>query len=334
MNTSMIKSSFTSLFRFSPAVILAAAVLLVPSKLLQADDHPAAPQPPVAKKVPHTTEVNGRTLDDNYFWLRDKKNPEVAAYLQAENAYTDAVMKPTLPLQKKLYDEMLSRVKETDVEVPYKEGNYFYYTRTEAGKQYPIYCRKKGTLESPEELLAGCQRTGPGPEIHFRLRLRGPATMATLLAYTTDNTGFRQYTLAVKDLRTGKLLPDHAERVGSVAWANDNKTIFYTVEDPIAKREYQAYRHAAGTAGPDQLIYEEKDERFYVYVGKTRSKAFIFLHVRQPHHQRCSLHPRRSTMPPNSKSWNPASRTCSIFPITTATSSISASMTPAEIFVS
>ena len=116
----------------------------------------------MAKKVPKTTEINGRKLVDNYFWLRDKQNPEVAAYLQAENAYTDAVMKPTEGLQKKLYDEMLSRIKETDVEVPYKEGNYFYYTRTEAGKQYSIYCRKKGSLEAPEEVLLDVNELAKG----------------------------------------------------------------------------------------------------------------------------------------------------------------------------
>src|ERR1700738_189876 len=111
------------------------------------------PAPPVAKKVPHVTEINGRKLVDNYFWLRDKKKPEVAAYLEAENAYTAAVMEPTGAFQKRLYDEMLSRIKETDVEVPYKEGAYFYYSREEAGKQYQIHCRKKGSLDAPEEVV-------------------------------------------------------------------------------------------------------------------------------------------------------------------------------------
>src|ERR1700686_1092255 len=109
------------------------------------------PSSPVAKKVPHITEVNGHRMEDNYFWLRDKPNPEVRAYLEQENAYTDAVMKPTETFQKRLYDEMLGRIKETDVEVPYREGNYFYYTRTEAGKQYPIRCRKKGGMDAAEE---------------------------------------------------------------------------------------------------------------------------------------------------------------------------------------
>jgi oligopeptidase B len=270
-----------SLARRHAAPIFAAFVLLVPAAAYLAaaapdNDSAVLPAPPVAKKIPHITEVNGQKLVDNYFWLRDKKNPEVAAYLEAENAYTSAVMKPTEGLQKKLYDEMLSRVKETDVEVPYKEGNYFYYTRTEAGKQYNIYCRKKGSLDAPEEVLLDVNEMAKGQKFmsigDFEVSDDG-----NLLAYTTDNVGFRQYTLAMKDLRTGKILPDHAERVGSVAWANDNKTLFYTIEDATTKRDYQAYRHTAGTKGPDTLIYEEKDERFNVDSGKTLSKAYIFL---------------------------------------------------------
>jgi oligopeptidase B len=171
---------------------------------------------------------------------------------------------------------MLSHIKETDVEVPYKEGNYFYYTRTEAGKQYSIYCRKKGTLDAPEELLLDVNELAKGQKF-MSVRDFAVSDDGNLLAYSTDNTGFRQYVLAVKDLRSGKLLPDHAERVGSVVWANDNKTIFYTVEDATTKRQFQLYRHTAGTDGSDKLVYEEKDERFNVEAAKTRSKAYIFL---------------------------------------------------------
>jgi oligopeptidase B len=259
-------------------ISLASVALICASpRMLAADDKTETlSTPPVAKKVPKTTEINGRTLVDNYFWMRDKKNPEVAGYLEAENAYTDAAMKPTLPLQKKLYDEMLSRIKETDVEVPYKDGNYFYYTRTEAGKQYNIHCRKKGSLDAPEELLLDENELAKGQKF-MSVAAFAVSDDGNFLAYTTDNTGFRQYTLAVKDLRSGKLLSDHAERVGSVVWANDNHTIFYTTEDATTKRQNQAYRHTVGTAGSDPLIYEEKDERFDVYSGKTRSKAYIFL---------------------------------------------------------
>jgi oligopeptidase B len=254
-----------------------AALILASGYTLAADDTSSSlPASPVAKKAPKTTEINGRTLVDNYYWLRDKKNPEVKAYLEAENAYTDAVMKPTEGLQKKLYDEMLSRIKETDVEVPYKEGDYFYYSRTEAGKQYQIHCRKKGGMDAPEEVLLDVNEMAKGQKF-MSLGAYNVSDDGNLLAYTTDNTGFRQYTLAVKDLRTGKILPDHAERVGSVVWANDNQTIFYTVEDDTTKRQYQAYRHSVGTSGSDKLAYEEKDEKFDVYAAKTRSKAYILL---------------------------------------------------------
>jgi oligopeptidase B len=234
------------------------------------------PAPPVAKKVPHVTEINGRKLVDNYSWLRNKKNPEVAAYLEAENAYTEAVMKPTQAFQKRLYDEMLSRIKETDVEVPYKEGEYFYYSRSEKGKQYGIHCRKKGSLDAQEEVVLDVNELAKGQAF---MSVAGYAVSedGNLLAYTMDNTGFRQYTLAVKDLRTGKQLTDHVERVGSVVWAKDNKTIFYTVEDATTKRQYRLYRHTVGTAGSDDLVYEEKDERFDVFATKTRSKTYILL---------------------------------------------------------
>jgi len=246
---------------------------LVPA--LPAGDIASLPSPPVAKKVPKVTEINGRKLVDNYFWLRDKKNPEVKAYLEAENAYTDAVMKPTEPLQKKLYDEMLSRIKETDVDVPYQEGDYFYYSRTEAGKQYQIRCRRKGSMDAPEEVLLDINELAKG-QVFMGVAAYTVSNDGNLLAYSTDNTGFRQYVLAVKDLRTGKVLADHAEKIGSVVWANDNKTLFYSVEDS-AKRQYRLYRHSVGTTGPDDLVYEEKDERFNVYAGKGRSKAYIFL---------------------------------------------------------
>ena len=254
-----------------------ASLILTSAYALAADDASSSlPAPPVAKKAPKTTEINGRTMVDNYYWLRDKKNPEVKAYLEAENAYTDAVMKPTEGLQKKLYDEMLSRIKETDIEVPYKEGDYFYYSRTEAGKQYQIHCRKKGGMDAPEEVVLDVNEMAKGQKF-MSLGAYQVSDDGNLLAYTTDNTGFRQYTLAVKDLRTGKMLPDHAERVGSVVWANDNKTIFYSLEDDTTKRQYQVYRHTAGTSGSDKLAYEEKDEKFDVYAGKTRSKAYVLL---------------------------------------------------------
>jgi oligopeptidase B len=202
-----------------------------------ADQPTSAPKPPVAKKVPHATEIHGMKLVDDYFWLRDKPNPDVRAYVEAENAYTDIVMKPTQDFQSKLYSELLSRIKETDVNVPYREGDYFYYSRTEKGKQYPILCRKKGNVEAPEEIVIDVNKLAEG-QTFMSVGAFRPSTDGNLLAYSTDNTGFRQYTLQVKDLRTGELLPDKIEKTGSVVWANDNKTLFYTVED-AAKRQYR-----------------------------------------------------------------------------------------------
>jgi oligopeptidase B len=264
--------------RFCLSTPVRLSLLFVSAGLLLGADNASLPAPPVAKKVPHVTEINGRTLTDNYFWLRDKPNPEVRAYLEAENAYTDAVMKPTEGLQKKLYDEMLGRVKETDVEVPYREGDYFYYVRTEAGKQYPIRCRKKASMDAPEEILLDQNELAKG-QAFMSIAAYDVSPDGNTLAYSYDNTGFRQYTLAVKDLRTGKTLTDHAERVGSVVWANDNQTIFYSQEDAVSKRQYRLYRHTVGGTDPDILVYEEPDERFDVSAFKTRSQAFIFLMV-------------------------------------------------------
>jgi oligopeptidase B len=228
----------------------------------------------MVKKIPRVEELHGQKLQDDYYWLRNKDNPEVKAYLEAENAFTDEVMKPTEALQKKLYDEMLGRIKETDLTVPYRDQGYFYYSRTEKGKQYPIYCRRKGTLEAAEEVYLDVNELAKG-ESFMSVGARQVSDDGKLLAYTTDNTGFRDYTLWIKDLTTGKLGPEKVERVASVAWAADNKTLFYTTTDP-AKRPYRLWRHALG-ADPkqDTLLYEEKDERFRVFGYRTRSRAYL-----------------------------------------------------------
>ncbi len=241
-----------------------------------ASDAGAQPQPPAAKKSPHVTEVHGQRLVDDYFWLRDKPNPDVKAYLDAENAYTDAQMGSTAGFQEALYKEMLGRIKETDVNVPYRKAGYFYYSRTEQGKQYPIYCRKKGSLEGPEEITLDLNRLAEG-EKFMSLGVYQVSDDGKLLAYSTDNTGFRQYDLYVKDLTTGAVREKVAEKVGSVAWAADNATVFYTVEEDKTKRQYRLYRHRLG-AGHD-LIYEEKDEAFNVGVGRTRSGAYLVLGI-------------------------------------------------------
>src|SRR3989442_10645856 len=170
------------------SLVFASLILSSGCAIVADDSSSSLPAPPVAKKAPKTTEINGRTMVDNYYWLRDKKNPEVKAYLEAENAYTDAVMKPTEGLQKKLYDEMLSRIKETDIEVPYKEGDYFYYSRTEAGKQYGIRCRKKVSLDAPEEVLLDVNELAKG-QTFMAVRAYEVSDDGNYLAYSTDNTG-------------------------------------------------------------------------------------------------------------------------------------------------
>jgi oligopeptidase B len=232
--------------------------------------------PPVAKKIPKTTKIHGDTLVDDYFWLREKSNPEVINYLKAENDYTAAVMKPTAALQETLYNEMLARIKETDLSVPYPKDGYLYYTRTEQGKQYPIYCRKKGTQRGKEETLLDLNAMAEG-KAFLSLGAFQVSNDGHLLAYSTDETGFRQYKLQVKDLRTGTITPNLAERVTSVTWANDNKTLFYVTEDETTKRSNQFFRLTLG--GQSQLLFEEKDELYRIGAGRTRSRGYIFLFI-------------------------------------------------------
>jgi oligopeptidase B len=234
-------------------------------------------KPPAARKIRKATTLHGQPWTDDYFWLRDKPNPDVAAYLEAENAYTDAIMRPTQDLQEALYKEMLGHIKETDTSVPYREGGYLYYSRTEEGKQYPIYCRKKGSLDAAEEVTLDLNELAQGQKF-MAIGAYTVTDDGSLLAYTTDNTGFREYTLRVKDLRTGQLRPETAEKVASVAWANDGQTLFYTTDDP-AKRPYRLYRLRLGSPLPGDLVYEEKDELFRVGVGRSRSRGYIFLGV-------------------------------------------------------
>ena len=232
-------------------------------------------RPPVAKKIPKTTQIHGETRVDDYFWLREKDNSAVVEYLKTENAYADVIMESTKGFREALYKEMLARIKETDMEVPYKQGDYFYYTRTEEGKQYPVFCRKKGSVEGAEEVTLDMNEMAKGHPF-FSIGGYDVSDDGNLLAYSTDTTGFRQYELHVKDLRTGKILTDTAERVTSVAWADDNKTVFYTQEDAVTKRSNKFLRHRLGINN-DKLLYEEKDELYDIAAERTRSKEFILL---------------------------------------------------------
>ena len=230
---------------------------------------------PMTTKKPKTTNIHGVTLVDDYFWLREKTNPDVMTHLQAENAYAEEVMKPTAGLQEKLYKEMLSHIKQTDENVPYRQGNYFYYTRTVEGKQYPIFCRKKGSTDAPEEIVLEVNEMAKGQKF-MSIGEFSPTDDGSLLMYSTDNTGYRQYTLRVKDLRTGQDLSENIERVNYAAWATDNKTIFYVTEDAVTKRSDKFFRHVLGTDKYD-LVYEEKDELFDLYTFRSRDRAMIFV---------------------------------------------------------
>ena len=240
--------------------------------------------PPVARKDHKELTLHGVTLTDDYPWLRDKENPDVAAYLEAENAYAEAVTAPLANLRDELYTEMLSHIKQTDISVPYRDGLYWYYARTEEGLQYPVHCRKRGTFSGPDEdageevLLDG--NTLVEGHAFFALGAVDISDDGRWMAYTVDFTGFRQYTLYIKDLETGELLPGMIERVGSVVWAADNFTIFYTVEDDEQKRQYQFWRHMRGTPyAADALVYQDDDERFNVGAGRTRDGKFIVMEL-------------------------------------------------------
>ena len=243
-------------------------------------DKPASQEevrkPPMAKKIARTETLHGEERRDEYYWLRERNNPEVRSYLDAENAYTDTFMKETAPVQSKLYDEILGRLKETDLSVPWKKGNYFYYSRTEEGKQYAIHARRHLTLEAPEEVILDLNELAKG-ERFMSLDDFEVTDNEILMAYTLDNTGFREYTLHVKDLRSGRVFPETVPRVSSIAWAADNKTLFYVVDDS-AKRPYRLYRHVLGTpVTADTLVYEEKEASFTLGVARSRSKAYVLL---------------------------------------------------------
>lgn len=240
---------------------------------------------PAAKRIPHPTTQHGQVLADDYFWLREKSSPEVIEYLNAENAYTAEWLKPTENLQAKLFVEMKSHIKETDTSVPVRDGEWFYFTHTKEGLQYPIHCRKpaaaNGSMDEAahEEVLLDVNELAKDQPF-MSLGAFGVSPDGTMLAYTTDNTGFRQYTLHLRNLSTCEDLKDTAERVGSIAWSGDGQHIFYTVEDEQTKRQHQLFRHRLGTPQKDDvLVFDEPDERFNIGVGKTRDRQFILLEI-------------------------------------------------------
>src|SRR5258706_10254630 len=214
--------------------------------------------PPVAKKIPKTLEMFGDQRVDDYFWLREKSDAAVIDYLKAESAYTQTVLGPTKACHDTLYKDMLSRIKETDENVPYRKGAYYYYSRTEAGKQYSIYCRKVGSLAAREEVILDLNKLAEG-KAFLGLADLAVSPDGKWLAYALDFTGFRQYTLYFKNLETGNTLDDKAERVTSVASPRDNKTIFYTTEDATTKRSNNLFRHRPADKTNPQRFEQNTD---------------------------------------------------------------------------
>lgn len=258
------------------ALIVSLATTAVPALAQE------AATPPVAAKKPHQVKAPfGATREDEYYWLRDdtRKNPEMLAYLKAENAYADAVMAPTKPVQETLYKEIVGRIKQDDSTVPYLDNGYWYYTRFEAGGNYPIVARKKGSLEAAEEIILNQPEMAKGANF-FQIAVRQVSPDNRLLAYAEDKVGRRQYVLKVKDLTTGQTLADEIPNVqAGFAWAGDNKTIFYIEKDPVTLLGKRVKAHVLGTpVSQDRLVYEEKDDTFSLGVGTTSSEKFICIY--------------------------------------------------------
>ncbi|PRD51247.1 S9 family peptidase [Sphingobacterium gobiense] len=239
---------------------------------------------PVAEKKVYERTIHNDTIVDNYYWMNDyfKKGPnsaEVIAYLEAENNYTAAMMKDTEKLQEKLFHEMKGRIKEKDESVPYFKNGYYYYSRTEEGKQYYKFCRKKGSLDAPEEILLDVDDMAEG----YAYYAAGGFSVSPdnkLLSFGVDTVSRREYTIYVKNLETGALLPDKIDRTtGSATWANDNKTLFYTAKNPatLLSEKIRRYTLGSGSAG-DVVVYEEKDNTNYIGVGKSKNGKHIMIY--------------------------------------------------------
>ncbi|NIJ67445.1 oligopeptidase B [Sphingomonas leidyi] len=273
---------------------LLAAALLSTAAAAPAHAQTAAPAPPVAAQKPHEVKAPfGATRNDEYYWLRDdtRKNPEMLAHLKAENLYADAVLAAEKPLADKLYGEIVGHIKQDDSSVPYLKRGYYYYTRFATGADYPIVARRKGSLEAPEEVILDQPAMAQGHNF-FQIAGRAVSPDNRLLAYTLDTVGRRQYVLQVKNLATGETFSDSIPNVeGGVAWAGDNRTILYLEKDPVTLLSKRVKAHVLGTpASADRLIYEEKDDTYYMGVGRTTDDRYlcIYLHSTVSDEQRCA----------------------------------------------
>jgi oligopeptidase B len=258
--------------RFSALLICSLSSAFVMPVFAQLDSKAATP--PTAEKIPKIVGLHGDKLTDNYFWLREKENPKVLDYLKAENAYTEAVMAPYKQFEASLYAEMLGRIKQTDESAPYPQRGYFLYSRTVEGKQYPILCRKKGSVAAPEEIYLDVNQLAEG-EKFMALGEVDWSDDNQLLAYSTDTNGHRDYDFHLKRFATGEEIKTPIGKVANFGWAADNRTLFYVTEDN-AKRSYRCWRYTLGDKAP-KLIYEEKDPLFQIVVGRSSDQSAIFL---------------------------------------------------------
>lgn len=257
--------------RFMRGIISATALILAVSIAS------AAPKPPTAKIVPKVDTLFGVVMTDNYHWLREKTSPEVIDYLKAENAYTDSMTSADSALREKIYNEMVGRIKETDMSLPVKRDDYYYYSRDEKGKQYRIFCRKKGNLDADEEVMLDVNKLGEGKNFTSVQGMQVSPNQQ-LLAYAWDTAGNEIYSVYVKNLATGETYPDVIPAASNqIQWGNDNNTLFYTTLDD-ALRSYRVWRHTLGTdPTKDVLVYEEPDQKFEVGIAKSKSKAYLFM---------------------------------------------------------
>jgi oligopeptidase B len=232
----------------------------------------------MVKKIPTRLETHGHVRVDDYYWLRERDNPEVIRYLNQENDFAAKAMVHTQEFEKKLFEEIKARIKQTDLSVPYKRDDYFYYTRFEAGKEYPIYCRKQGSLDEAEQVMLDGNILAQGHEF-FSIGGSAVSSGQDLLAYAIDTQGRRIHTAYFKNLATGVLLPDVIPTVTeNLVWGNDNRTLFYGKQDETTLRQHQIWRHIVGSdPATDQLVYQEDDETFSVYISKTKSKKYLML---------------------------------------------------------
>ncbi|MDH5585781.1 MAG: S9 family peptidase [Nitrospirota bacterium] len=240
------------------------------------------PEPPLAKSIPHALEQHGQVRVDPYYWLNDRTNPEVLAYLEKENDYATALREHTAELEHTLFEEIKGRIKPVDLSVPFKQGDYVYYIRYEEGKEYAIYCRKKGSLSGPEEIMIDGNAMAEGHE-YFSLGNWMVSSGQDIVAFAIDTQGRRIYSLGFKNLATGEILTDVIPAVtGNMEWGNDNRTLLYARQDPDTLRSYRIYRHVLGQdSAQDELVYEEPDETFSAFIAKSKSKRYLFIGLHQ-----------------------------------------------------